>query len=133
MAQVNEAMGLLQKETELEEIVKLVGVDALAASDRLVLEAARSIREDFLQQNAFEDGDSYTALDKQYALLGMILSFYHKALLALDKGADVQRISDLSVRERIGRAKSSENFRIEYPDIEREVDEQLAALTERSY
>ena len=133
MAQVNEAMGLLQKETELEEIVKLVGVDALAASDRLVLEAARSIREDFLQQNAFEDGDSYTALDTQYALLGMILNFYHKALAALEKGADVQKIADLSVRERIGRAKSSENFRIEYPDIEREVDEQLSDLTARSY
>ncbi len=133
MAQVNEAMNLLQKETELEEIVKLVGVDALAHSDRLVLEAARSIREDFLQQNAFEDGDSYTALDKQYALLGMILAFYHKALSALEKGADVQKISDLSVRERIGRAKSSEDFRTEYPDILREVDEQLAALCVKSY
>ena len=133
MMQVNEAMGLLQKETELEEIVKLVGVDALASSDRLVLEAARSIREDFLQQNAFEDGDSYTALDKQYALLGMILSFYHKALSALEKGADVQKISDLSVRERIGRAKSSEDFRTEYPEIDREIDAQLAALTAISY
>lgn len=75
-AVTGEAMRILSVESELEEIVKLVGVDALSPNERLTLEAARSVREDFLQQNAFEDGDSYTSLDKQYRLIKLILSFY---------------------------------------------------------
>ena len=105
-AVTGEAMRILSVENELEEIVKLVGVDALSPSERLTLEAARSVREDFLQQNAFEDGDSYTSLDKQYRLIKLILSFYKKSGDALKRGADIEKIAELPVRERIGRAKS---------------------------
>lgn len=107
-AVTGEAMRILSVESELEEIVKLVGVDALSPNERLTLEAARSVREDFLQQNAFEDGDSYTSLDKQYRLIKLILSFYKKSGDALKRGADIEKIADLPVREKIGRAKSAD-------------------------
>ena len=71
-------MRLLQEESELEEIVRLVGVDALSPSDRLTLEAAKSIREDYLHQNAFHDVDTYTSLNKQYRMLKLIMGFYYK-------------------------------------------------------
>ncbi len=79
-------MGLLQDEAELEEIVQLVGMDALSAPDRLKLEAARSIREDFLHQNAFDEVDTYTPLSKQHAMMELILSYYEKSLAALEQG-----------------------------------------------
>ncbi len=130
MEQVGQAMALLQNENELEEIVKLVGVDALSSSDRLVLEVAQSLREDYLQQNAFSDDDAYTSLEKQYALLGLILSFYDKARRALDSGADVQKIADMTVRERIGRAKSipEDKFKAEFAKIEEEIDSELQEI-----
>lgn len=132
-AVTGEAMRILSVESELEEIVKLVGVDALSPSERLTLEAARSVREDFLQQNAFEDGDSYTSLDKQYRLIKLILSFYKKSGDALKRGADIEKIADLSVREKIGRAKSAdpEKYVAEYEDIDREITAELAALTDK--
>jgi len=125
-----EAMRLLSVENELDEIVKLVGVDALSPNERLTLEAARSIREDFLQQNAFEEGDMYTPLDKQYGLLKLILSFYTKSLEAIKKGADIEKIADLPVRERIGRAKAAldDVYAKEFSEIETELDEELGAL-----
>ncbi len=128
--QINTCNRLLQNENELEEIVKLVGVDALSPSDRLVLEIARSLREDFLQQNAFEEGDSYTSLKKQYALLHLILSFYRQAQKAIDRGADVQQIADLPVREKIGRAKSlpDQTYEAQYRAIEEEFTAALEAL-----
>lgn len=125
-----ELMRLLQLESELEEIVKLVGVDALSYDDRLVLETARSVREDFLQQNAFETDDAYTSLPKQYAMMKLILSFYTKAKKALDNGADIEAVAALPVRERIGRAKSvpNDDFEKVYGEIEQELDEQLNKL-----
>lgn len=132
-AVTGEAMRILSVESELEEIVKLVGVDALSPNERLTLEAARSVREDFLQQNAFEDGDSYTSLDKQYRLIKLILSFYKKSGDALKRGADIEKIADLPVREKIGRAKSAdpEKYVAEYEDIDREITAELAALTDK--
>ena len=132
-AVTGEAMRILSVESELEEIVKLVGVDALSPSERLTLEAARSVREDFLQQNAFEDGDSYTSLDKQYRLIKLILSFYKKSGDALKRGADIEKIAELPVRERIGRAKSvaPEKYVSEFEDIDREISAELAALTDK--
>lgn len=96
---------LLHDESELDEIVKLVGMDALSAPDRLKLEAARSIREDFLQQNAFNDVDTYTPLEKQYLIMKLVLQFYDDTLEALKKGAPVEELVKLPVREQIGRFK----------------------------
>ncbi len=98
-------MNLLQLESELEEIVKLVGYDSLSAPDRLSLEAARSIREDYLQQNAFDGVDTYTSLPKQYGMLKMVLHFYYEAKTALDAGVPVEKIFALPVREKIARMK----------------------------
>ncbi len=122
-----EASRLLQLETGLDEIVKLIGTDALSPSDRLVLEAARSIREDFLQQDAMDEDDCYCPLDKQAALLELILSFYRKGGVAIAKGADIEKISLLPIRERIGRAKAVpySDYKAEYADIARALDEQL--------
>ena len=98
-------MAMLQEEAELEEIVKLVGMDALSAPDRLKLEAARSIREDYLHQNAFHEVDTYTSLDKQYLMMTAILGFYDRAVDALQKGLDIDTVVALPARERIGRLK----------------------------
>ncbi len=125
----------LQIESDLQEIVKLVGMDALSADDRLTLELAQSIREDFLQQNAFEDDDSFTQLDKQDALISLIFAFGDKAKQAVAAGADIQKLSELPVRERIGRAKAVpyEQYREEYAKIEAEMTEQIdAVLAEKS-
>ena len=102
---VTEALRLLQIESELEEIVKLVGYDSLSANDRLILEAARSIREDYLQQNAFDDLDAYTSLHKQYRILKLILDFYNNSLVALEKGVGIDGLLEMEVREKIGRSK----------------------------
>lgn len=130
--QVQTAMSILQKESELEEIVKLVGIDSLSQTDRLALEVARMIREDYLQQDAFEDGDSYTPLEKQYELLKLILTFNKKAKKAISEGADVEKITALPFIERIGRAKAVpvDRYKEEYKKIENEIDEQLASLLE---
>ncbi len=121
---------ILQKESELDEIVKLVGVDALSPEDRLTLEVARSLREDYLQQDMFDLVDGYTQLDKQSALLDLIFFFKEKAEAAIGAGADVQDISELSVRERIGRAKSVpyDKYRAEFESIKKEIDGQLNGL-----
>ncbi|MEW6081620.1 MAG: V-type ATP synthase subunit A [Bacillota bacterium] len=99
------AMALLQEEAELEEIVRLVGVDALSVQQRLDLETAKSIREDFLYQNAFHELDTYTSLEKQYRLLGLILFFHDQCREALAKEAPLQELLELEVREDIARAK----------------------------
>ena len=98
-------MAVLQEEAELEEIVKLVGMDALSAPDRLKLETARSIREDYLHQNAFDDTDTYTSLIKQYYMMRLITAFYDKSSEALKKGASIEKIVSMPSRERIGRFK----------------------------
>ncbi len=98
-------MTLLQEEAELEEIVKLVGMDALSAPDRLKLEAARSIREDYLHQNAFHETDTYTSLEKQFMLMDLIVSFYDKSLEAVKNNISIDYIVNMPVREKIGRFK----------------------------
>ncbi len=98
-------MQLLQEEAELEEIVKLVGMDALSSPDRLKLEAARSIREDYLHQNAFHETDTYTSLDKQLLMMKLILAYFDKALSALRDGANIDKLVSMPVREAIGRFK----------------------------
>jgi V/A-type H+-transporting ATPase subunit A len=100
-----QAMGLLEQEAELREIVRLVGADALSPKDRLILETARSIREDFLHQNAFHEVDTFTSLTKQYEMLKTVLHFHHRALAAIDAGAETADIFKLKVREQIARAK----------------------------
>jgi len=100
-----EAMGLLEQEAQLLEIVRLVGAESLSPKDRLSLETARSIREDFLHQNAFHAVDTYTSLDKQYEMLKMVLHFHKEALAAIDGGVETAQIFKLAVREEIARAK----------------------------
>ena len=102
-------MLLLQEESELDEIVKMVGMDALSPSDRMKLEAARSIREDYLHQNAFHEVDTYTPPKKQYLMMKLILEYYDVCCDALKNGADVEALSSMPVREEIGRYKYTEN------------------------
>ncbi|MBQ7040228.1 MAG: V-type ATP synthase subunit A, partial [Clostridia bacterium] len=101
----NRMMLLLQEEAELDEIVKLVGVDALSAPDRIKLEAARSIREDYLHQDAFHEVDTFTSLDKQLLMMKLVLAFYDKATEALKNGVKLSALFALPVREQIGRFK----------------------------
>ncbi|MDL2246362.1 ATP synthase subunit A [Methanobrevibacter sp. OttesenSCG-928-K11] len=101
----DEAMVLLQKESELQEIVQLVGPDALPDSEQVTLETARMLREDFLQQNAFDEVDTYCAPDKQYAMLKTILLFQKESLAAVERGANIQNIVELTVKEEIGKMK----------------------------
>ena len=130
MDKTGELLRILQKESELQEIVKLVGVDALGSDDRVTLETAQSVREDFLQQNAFEEGDSYTQMEKMNGLMDLIFAFDKKMRKAVQAGADINALAALPVRERVGRAKSVafENYKEEYAAIVVEMDEQIAAL-----
>ena len=98
-------MTLLQEEAELEEIVKMVGMDALSPGDRLKMEAARSIREDFLHQNSFHEVDTYTSLKKQHMMMILVNAFYDRAVQALSEGASLQKLISMPVREQIGRFK----------------------------
>ncbi|MBQ1507177.1 MAG: V-type ATP synthase subunit A [Ruminococcus sp.] len=127
-------MALLQDESELQEIVNLVGMDALSAPDRLKLESARSIREDYLHQNAFDATDTYTSLKKQVLMMRAILSYYDKALAALNKGADIEMLVNIPVRERIGRFKyTAENLTDgEFDSIESQLDSEIADVLKRS-
>ena len=123
------AMQILQNEAELEEIVRLVGVDALSWKDRLTMEVARSIREDYLHQNAFDDVDTYTSPQKQYHMLRLILLFGEKGRAALDQGANLSQVLGMSVRERIGRAKYiKEEDMAQFNKIESELNDQIGAL-----
>ncbi len=132
MSKTNELARILQQESELQEIVKLVGADALSPADRMTMETAQSIREDFLQQNAFDEDDSYTALPKMYALMNLIFSFDKKARLAIEQGADIADVAALPVRERIGRAKAvpMRDYSRAYAEIEAQIDAELSALTQ---
>ena len=98
-------MEILHDEAELKEIVKLIGMDALSTGDRLKMETARSIREDFLHQLAFHEVDTYTSLKKQLYMMKLILGFNDEAAAVLEKGADVEEVAGLPVREKIGRFK----------------------------
>ena len=126
-----DAMKLLQEEAELQEIVQLVGVDALSYADRLKLEIARTIREDYLHQNAFHDVDTYSSLNKQFLLLRLIMLFYNRSAEAIANGADFDKLVELPVRERIGRFKYVEEKDVNevYAAIDEEMVSCLADLT----
>ena len=121
-------MGLLQDEAELEEIVKMVGMDALSAEDRPKMEAARSIREDFLHQNSFHEVDTYTSLRKQFLMMELVIGFYDYSLEALKEGASIQKLISMAVREKIGRFKYTldENIDAEYDRISKELHTEIA-------
>ena len=122
-------MTILQEEAELNEIVQMVGMDALSPTDRLKMEAARSIREDFLHQNSFHEIDTYTPLRKQYLMMKLVLAFYEKSVEALNKGADMNALIAMPVREKIGRYKYTTDADIEseYKNVEEELDKEVAA------
>ncbi len=121
-------MSLLTEEAALEEIVQMVGMDALSPGDRLKMEAARSIREDFLHQNSFHEVDTYTPLRKQYLMMKLVLAFYEQATEALGKGASMKVLLGMDVRERIGRYKytTAENIEAEYEKIMNELSAEVA-------
>ena len=123
-------MKILQIESGLEEIVKLVGMDALSADDRLTMEVARSVREDFLQQFAFDEVDGFTQLDKQCALMELIFAFEDQSREAIKQGANIEKLVNLPVRERIGRAKAVPyaDYKKVYSEIRNEIDDQLDRL-----
>lgn len=127
-------MSLLQDESKLQEIVNLVGMDALSAPDRLKLESSRSIREDYLHQNAFDPTDTYTSLKKQVLMMRAILSYYDKSLEALKRGANIEMLVNIPVRERIGRFKyePEENIENEFSSIEAQLDSEIKDVLERS-
>ncbi len=128
-----EAMRLLQVESELQEIVQLVGVDSLSDSDRLILEVTRSIREDFLHQNSFHEVDTYTSLHKQYRMLGLILMFRDEAAAAIKQGISINKIIKLPILEKIGRAKyvEEENVDTAFDEIENEIRGEIDELIKK--
>jgi len=130
MTYTGRCLKTLQVEADLQEIVKLVGMDALSASDRLTLDTAQSIREDFLQQNAFLDIDCYTPLEKQYGILDLIFTYEDLARRAIEAGADIDDVCALPVHERIGRAKTAPNdgYRDEFEEIKKEISLELDRL-----
>lgn len=124
-----EAMKILQEESSLQEIVRLVGIDALSMKDRLVLETAKSIREDFLHQNAYHAIDTYASLKKQYYMLKTIMTFYTEGMKALDAGVEFKKLENLPVRERIARAKYiPEENKEQILEIEKELKKQIEEL-----
>ena len=129
----SEAMNLLQLEAELQEIVKLVGIDALSNDDRMTLEAAQIVREDFLQQNAFSDTDSYTPLAKQARLMQLILRYYELGKGAIANGTELRDVFEMSAREKLGRAKdvSNETFMKDYDEIEALMESEIAKLSSK--
>ena len=132
MALRQEMMSLLQDEAELNEMVQLVGMDALSAPDRLKMEAARSIREDFLHQDAFHEVDTYTSLEKQHLMMKLVLGFYNSSNDALSKGASIEKLVSMDVREAIGRFKYTPENQIEAEfaritdDLSKEIQQVLA-------
>lgn len=125
------AIALLQEESELQEVVQLVGVDGLSYEDRLKLEVAKSIREDYLHQNAFHDVDTYTSLNKQHKLMTLILEFFEESKAAIAKNADFGKLMQLPVREAIGRFKYIEEKDINdaYEKLMAEMKASVLALT----
>jgi V/A-type H+-transporting ATPase subunit A len=130
--QVRRTMNLLQEEASLQEIVRLVGMDSLDYNDRLKLNAAAMIREDFLHQNAFDKVDTYTSLDKQYLILNIIFEWYEKALQAITKYVRYERIVSMPVLEEIGRLKyvQEDEFETAYQDVRNRMNEQFDKLGE---
>ena len=130
----NKAMSLLQEEDNLNEIVQLVGKDSLSPSDQLTLETAKMVREDFLQQNAFMDVDSYSSHDRQMRMLAMILDFDKLARDAIGKGAPLAPMLDIPAKEKIGRAKfvEADKYVQEYAAIAEEMEREIAEIVEKA-
>lgn len=126
-------MALLSDEASLDEIVKLVGMDALSPTDRLKMETARSIREDFLHQLAFHEVDTYSSLRKQYLMMKLVLRFYDGSLDALKKGADIEKLVSIPSRESIGRFKYVPEKDIEdtYKTVCAAIDSEIAVVDAR--
>ena len=131
MSMRQKLMSLLQEEASLNEIVKMVGMDALSAGDRLKMEAARSIREDYLHQDSFNEIDTYTSLPKQFNMMKLVYSFYEGGQLALKRGADLNDIVKMQTRERIGRYKYTPEADVaaEFDKISKELAQEFAAIT----
>ena len=132
MTNRDKAMHILQEENELQEIVRLVGQDALGAADRLTMETAKMLREDFLQQNAFVDEDAYSSYGKQFELMDLILSFDEMSRAALEKGADMKALFAMPSKARIGRAKMAapDKYKEEYAGILADMKEEIAEIIE---
>ncbi|MEA1904862.1 MAG: V-type ATP synthase subunit A, partial [Candidatus Hadarchaeota archaeon] len=128
----DKAISILQKESELQEIVKLVGPDALPDRDRAVLEAAKVIREDFLQQSAMHEVDTYCSVEKQTKMFKLVLKFHDKCLEAVEAGAPIKDIIKIPVKEEIGRMKTlpHEEFDRKFKDINKKIDAQFKKLGE---
>jgi len=125
-----QVMSVLQQESEIEEIVRLVGIDSISDFDRLTLETAKMIREDFLHQNAFNETDTFTSLNKQYLMLRLILEYYRLSGDAINKGAVLSELLELKVRERIGRCKYIPESHIkEFDEIFAELKKEMKDLT----
>ena len=122
-------MNVLQEEASLEEIVRLVGMDTLSYKDRMTLETAKMIREDYLHQNAFHETDTYTSLDKQYRMLKLIKKFYELGNAAVANYADIDEVTGCAAKEKIGRAKYIEESSIaSFDEIDAELERELKAL-----
>ena len=123
-------MSLLQEEASLNEIVKMVGMDALSPQDRLKMEAARSIREDFLHQNSFDEIDTYTSLKKQYYMMKLVYAFYKVGTQALEQGTNINNLVNMAVRERIGRFKYTKEDEIdaEFTKVKEELAKEVASV-----
>ncbi len=126
-------MNILQDESELNEIVQMVGMDALSAGDRLKMEAARSIREDYLHQNSFDEVDTYTSLEKQKYMMELVIAYYEKTTEALSQGAGLNDLISLPVREKIGRYKYTreEKIKEEYDAIIDALDKEIKEALSR--
>ena len=126
-----EALKLLEMESELQEIARLIGVESLSFKDRLILETARSIREDFLHQNAYHPQDTYTPLRQQYLMLRNILYFHRRANQALEEGCDFKEIVSLEVREQLARMKYLAHDEQALLEIEKQIDASFKELSSR--
>lgn len=125
-----EAMSILQREAELKEIVRLIGIEALSTYERIVMETAKSVREDFLQQNAYHELDTFTSLKKQYLILKLIVGFHHEALKAAEEGKSLQEILTAPVKEKITRAKFIAEDKLDtFKEIEEEIKSNLAVIS----
>jgi len=126
----NKSMGILQEESELEEIVRLVGIDALSNQERLVLETARSIREDFLHQNAFDEVDTYTSIKKQYLILKLIILFHENAQKVIKSDVTIEKLNSLPVKAKMVRAKfiNEDDLKV-FSEIEKEIISQISGAT----
>ena len=126
-----EAMRILEKESELEEIVRLVGIDALSGSDRLILLTARMLREDFLHQIAFHEVDTYSPIEKQYKMIDTIIYFYNQANNYLKINVDIKAIENMEIRNKIARMKYIKNEEINTIDkIKKDIDKEFSSMTE---